>query len=279
MDTYDVTIATCRPLPEPDPDQAPLVGALQRAGLSVRVCAWHDRQVDWERGRVTLLRSTWNYYRQRERFVAWAEHVAQVSELYNPLEVVRWNSHKRYLIELARQGVPVVPTELVDRGSTRSLAEICAARGWSRVVVKPAVSAGSFDTHVVESAGESEPFDDLVARRDTLVQPYVDAVDTYGERSVIVIDGQITHSVKKHPRFAGQDESVTGPHEPAAAERALADAALSQLDQPLLYARVDMVPDADGQPMLAELELIEPSLFFRFSDEALSRMVDALADR
>jgi hypothetical protein len=275
-----VTIASCDPLPEPDPDEQPLVDALEAAGMSVRVCDWRDSSVDWSIGGLTLPRSTWDYYRHYDEFIAWAEHVAEVSELSNPVEIVRWNSHKGYLTELAGRGVPTVPTVMVEKGSGRSLDALCRAGGWSRVVVKPAVSAGSFETHVLDlHEGDSSTFDRLVASRDTLVQPYVDTVDTYGERSMIVIDGELTHSVKKHPRFAGEDERVTGPHPIEDAERALAEQVLGEVDAPLLYARVDMVRDEAGEPMLAELELIEPSLFFRFCDEALSRMVAGIERR
>ncbi len=278
--TTDITLATCHPLPKPDQDEAPLVRALVERGLSVRVCPWHDDEVDWSASPVTLIRSTWNYYHDRPGFVRWAEHVDDVSSLFNSAEIVRWNSHKRYLVELARAGVPTVPTVLAERGTGVALDALCAARGWRRVVVKPAVSAGSFETHIVDvEKGDDPAFARLAAERDVLVQPYVDAVDTYGERSLIVIDGELTHSVKKHPRFAGQEEHTTGPHPIAPAERELAEAALAHVDAPLLYARVDMVPAADGQPMLTELELIEPSLFFRFGQPALERLVDALEER
>ncbi len=280
MKDFDITIATCRPLPEPDPDEAPLVEALEGAGFRTRVCDWRDSKVDWSQAKLTLLRSTWNYYRHYDDFLQWLAHVAKVSALYNPVEIVRWNAHKSYLIELAEAGVPTVPTVLVELGCDRPLADIVEANGWSRVVVKPAVSAGSFETHIVDRADEPTPvFDRLVAARDVLVQPYIDAVDTYGERSLIVIDGELTHCVKKHPRFAGEDEHVTGPHPPSSDELELANRALDAVGAPLLYARVDMVPDVDGRPMLAELELIEPSLFFRFSDAALERMVEALRAR
>ena len=42
------------------------------------------------------------------------------------------------------------------------------------------------------------------------------------------------------------------------------------------YARVDVLRDADGQPAVLELELIEPSLFLDFapgSAEALARAI------
>ncbi|MBA2663325.1 MAG: hypothetical protein H0U74_13640 [Bradymonadaceae bacterium] len=280
MSQFDITIATCRPLPEPDPDEAPLLDALAQAGLRARLCAWHDRTVDWSLSPLTIIRSTWNYYHDRAGFVDWAERVTTVSELQNSASVVRWNSHKGYLLELARRGVRVVPSELIEAGQAASLEAICAAHNWSHVVVKPAVSAGSFETHTMRAGAlDTTTFARLMAERDVLVQPYIDAVDTYGERSLIVIDGELSHSVRKHPRFAGQHEQISGPHPITPAERAFSRQVLASFDEALLYARVDLVPDVDGQPMLTELELIEPSLFFRFSPEALARLVGAIESR
>jgi hypothetical protein len=277
MAKYDLTIATCDPMPRPDPDEPLLLEALQEAGLTARVVAWDDPSVDWSAGRVTVIRSTWDYYRNLEDFLAWLERVSQVTELWNPVEVVRWNHHKGYLLELAGAGIPVVPTDLIERGSNRGLADICQQRGWEGVVVKPAVSAGSWETHVIDraEAGE-ETLRRLVDERDVLVQPHLDAFADPGERSVIWIDGEYTHEIRKRPRFDGDDQSVEGPLPVEPAHRQLGDRVLDRVDGELLYARVDLVEDDAGEPMLTELEVIEPSLFLEASKEALDRLTAAV---
>ena len=284
MSKYDVTLVTCDPLPEPDLDEGPLSNALEEAGLSVRKCVWDDPAVDWAKGRLTLIRSTWDYYRKRDAFVKWAEDVEKVSRLCNPARVVRWNSHKRYLLSLPLKGIPVVPTVMVERNSEVSLGEICANEQWSSVVIKPAVSAGSYETHAMDLGDLNEEiFARLIDGGDVLVQPYMDSVDEYGERSLIFIDDEFSHCARKHPRFAGEDETITGPYEPTRSELAVADAAMDAAnavaDQPLLYGRVDLVHDEDEQPLVAEIEVLEPSLFFRFSEEGLRRMVSAIGER
>lgn len=280
MKPYDVNIATCRPLPEPDPDEEPLVAALEQAGLTTRLCAWDDPDVDWSNGRLTLIRSTWNYYRNRPAFLRWAEEVARVTRLYNPAGVVRWNSHKSYLLSLPLRGVPIVPTVIVERDMKVSLQEILDLEKWSRIVVKPAVSAGSFETHPMDGDALDEAiFERLLTIGDVLVQPYVESVDDYGERCLVFIDGTFSHCVRKHPRFAGQQERVTGPHEPTERELAVAGAAFDGVGLPLLYGRVDLVRDEDDEPLVAELEVLEPSLFLGFGDDALPRLVDAVARR
>ena len=270
MTTIDVALASCARLPEPDPDAAPLNAALEAAGLSFATLAWDDPDVDWRSPRLVVLRSTWNYYRDRPRFLEWA---AGIEALVNPLPVIRWNTHKRYLLDLAAAGIATVPTVLIERGSAASLPDL----GSGDLVIKPAVSAASFETHRLSAGGDDAAFRRLVAERDVLVQPFIESVSTRGERSIIAIGGVITHSVRKAPRFGDDAESITGPHPIDPGDRALAEAALAYLADrfggPLLYARIDCVRDAAGAPALAELELTEPSLFFDHGPEALARFV------
>lgn len=276
----DVALASCSTLPEPDPDEAPLLEALRGRGLTAETRAWDDPSVDWSQARVTLLRATWNYYVDRDAFLAWANHAAAVSALHNPIDVVAWNTHKRYLLDLASAGVPVVPTELVARGGDpAALAATCADRGWTDIVTKPAIAAASFGAHrMAAGALDLDVFGQLLAERDMLIQPFVDSVTTHGERSIVAIDGALTHSIRKAPRFGDDPERVTGPHAIADDDAAVVRAAIAAIptDASLLYARVDVVRDDAGAPMVAELELTEPSLFFPFGPEGLARMADAV---
>jgi hypothetical protein len=277
----DVAIASCHVPPVPDDDEAPLLGALRAAGLRAAVLGWDDPTADFASARLTLLRATWNYSDQPERFGDWLARTATATALWNPLPVVRWNLHKSYLLDLARAGVPVTPTHLVPRGSAERLADVAAARGWSDVVVKPAVSAGSRLTTRVRAGAErgEAHLRALVGREDALVQPYLPAVEGHGERSLVFIDGELTHAVRKAPRFAGEDVSITGPLPVSGDEAALARAALAAAPEPVLYARVDVAPGPDGRPVLMELELIEPALFFEQGPRALERLVDAIGRR
>ncbi len=275
-------LATCTTLPEPDPDQAPLDEALRAAGVDFAWLAWDDPAVDWDAPAPTVLRSTWNYSLDRPGFLAWCERVARAAPLWNPPDVVRANTHKRYLIELAARGVPTVPTELVERGAAPRLAERARARGWSRIVVKPAVGAGSLDARVFD-AGEWDDAERhaaaVGARVEVLVQPYLTAVEDHGERSLVWIDGALSHAVRKSPRFAGEDELVTGPHPIDDAERDVALAALAPWADRILYGRVDLARDPGGAPVVMELELAEPSLFFARAPGAAERFVAGLLGR
>ena len=282
----DVALASCAELPEPDLDEAPLRQALDAAGLAAGVLAWDDPAADWAAARLTVLRATWNYPRRPRAFLDWLAATARLTEVWNRPAAVGWNLHKGYLLELERGGVPVAPTELVPRGSDRALSEVMAARGWPEVVVKPAVSAASYRTVRIAAdrreRGEAH-LRALVADGDALVQAYLPSVEGYGERALVWIDGELTHAVRKSPRFDDDDESVSPALPISPAEAELARAAVARageaIGEPPMYARVDVAPDAAGRPLLMELELIEPSLFFPQSPRALDAFVAAIRAR
>lgn len=275
-------IATCRPLPEPDVDEDLLLRALADRGVAARMAAWGDPAENWDEPVPTVVRSTWDYIHHVDSFRAWILRTAAAAPLWNPAGLMLGNLHKAYLVELAATGVPVVPTALRRRGDAVPLSAVAGERGWRDVVVKPAVGAGSFETHRVRDArsGEGdELFASLVAGQDLLVQPYLPAVEGHGERALVFIDGEFTHAVRKSPRFAGGVEQVSGalPIEPA--ERALGEAVLAPWRDALLYGRVDVAPGPDGRPVVMEIELVEPSLFLLQEPRALARLAGAIAAR
>jgi glutathione synthase/RimK-type ligase-like ATP-grasp enzyme len=274
-------IATCRPLPEPDVDEGLLLEALQAAGVDARMAAWHE-SAEWRDPLPTVIRSTWDYIHHPQAFGHWLRAVAATAPLWNPLDVVLGNLHKHYLIELAERGVPVTPTVLLERGKHADLPTLCAGRGWGDVVVKPAVGAGSHETHRLDPAADeaAQLASRLLATQDLLVQPYLASVDGYGERAMVWIDGEFTHAVRKSPRFAGGVESVSESVPISTEERALGEAALASMaNTDMLYARVDVAPGADGKPVVMELELVEPSLFLLQHPPALRRLVRGIVRR
>nr|HEX4317563.1 hypothetical protein [Kofleriaceae bacterium] len=273
--TPRVRVATCAKLPEPDQDAAPLAEAFARAGVDAQLVAWDDPTVDWDAPIATVLRSTWNYAQNLDAFTAWLGRVAAAAPLWNPIEVVRGNLRKRYLLSLASHGVPVVPTTLVEPGGELPFLA-------TRAVVKPEVGAGSWMTKVFEpdqSDAAAAHLAEVLRFGSALVQPYVASVDVYGERSLVWIDGELSHAIRKSPRFSGDRETTTGPFDIAADERVVAEAALAPVASQILYGRVDLARDASGQPMVMELELVEPSLFFARGAGAADRFVAGLMSR
>jgi glutathione synthase/RimK-type ligase-like ATP-grasp enzyme len=283
----DVILATARHLPELDQDDAPLATALRDRGCTVALAPWDDADVDWSDARAVVIRSTWDYTGRRDEFVAWAEHVAAVTALYNGPEIVRWNTHKGYLIELEERGAPVVPTAWLGQGDRIDLGDLLNSRGWEEAVVKPTVDAGSrglfrVGPTTVELA--QHHLDALLARGDAMVQPFLAAIEREGELSVVFLDGAFSHAVRKQPavgefRIQVEYGGSYRPEQPPAETIDLAAWILDATGHDYLYARVDLVADEDGTPQLAELEVTEPSLYLTQVPEAAGRLADAIVRR
>jgi glutathione synthase/RimK-type ligase-like ATP-grasp enzyme len=284
-----IALATCADLPAWEVDDRPLHAALGARGVEVARPAWDDPAFDWGACAACLIRTTWDYMERREEFVAWAERTAAATRVFNPAPVVRRNTHKSYLRELEAAGVPTVPTAWLAAGSTVDLAAELAGRGWRRAFLKPAVGATARETlrFAVDRAGLAAARRHLartLPREDMLLQPYLGSVETAGERSAIFIDGAFSHAVRKVPvpgDYRVQDDfgAEDRPVELTAGERRLARAAVAAAGGDLLYARVDLLADDRGRPRLSELELVEPSLFFRHHPAAAERLAGALLRR
>lgn len=279
-----IAYVSCQNLPEPDIDEIPLTTALRDAGHDVCVAGWDDPAVDWSAFDAALVRATWNYAWNLDAFRDWLRAADTQTMLINPLGTLEWNLHKGYLTELAAKGVPVIPTEFIDHAGSADIAGLCDARGWSRIVIKPTVSAGSFATRSFDrSAGEGELaqsfFDEQIAQREMMVQRYIPSVDTVGETALIVIDGELTHAIEKRPRFDDQDEEVYLREDISDEMRAMAERVIAAAGRDHLYARVDVIPDDDGSLMLSELEMLEPSLFFPYSTRAVEAFVRGVEKR
>lgn len=278
-----IALATCKDLPETDPDEELLVRALEERGARVRLLAWDGRE-HAQPGELVVLRSTWNYHLgDVRRFLDWIDRTSQTTTLFNPPAVVRANVRKSYLLDLERRGIAIVPTEIVTGDAPRTVASIREARGWSSVVVKPVVSGGSFLTERFaleeDLAGAERFLREALTSRDMMVQEWMPSVDGYGERSLVWLGGALSHAIRKSPRFRGGKEHVSEAVPIADDERGFATRVLAGLEEQLLYARVDVVRDEANRVRLMELELIEPSLFLLQSPEGAARFVAAIVER
>jgi hypothetical protein len=285
-----VALVTCSEVVDLDPDDRLVIAPLRERGIAAEPAVWDAPGVAWSAYDLVVVRSPWDYAPRREVFVAWAD---QVPRLANPADVVRWNTDKRYLDALAAAGAPTVPTAWVAPG------EIWTAPTTGEYVIKPAVSAGSKDTgrYDMHDADQrrlaAQHVDRLLATgRVVMVQPYLSAVDDVGETALLFLAGgdglAFSHSIRKGPLLTGPDvggdwlykEETIDPRTASAAElevaRRVLDAVPGGADR-LLYARIDLIPGADGAPLLVELELTEPSLFLAYDDEAPARFAEAIA--
>jgi hypothetical protein len=285
-----VLIASCAAAAGRDEDEPLLRAALADAGIGSGVADWADPAVDWAAADAVVVRSTWDYAPRRDDFLAWARRVEDGTLLLNPADVLAWNTDKRYLEDLVDAGVPVVPTAWAR--TRDELDDALAA--WPDVVVKPVVSAGARDTarfrRGEHAAARAHGTAVLASGRPVMVQPYLSRLDEEGETGLVHLDGVFSHAFGKGALLAGEalgpglyaEEEIT-PRAATAAQRAVADAVLAAVVDRTgaapLYARVDLVPDADGAPVLLELELTEPSLFLTTDPAAAGRVAAAIAAR
>jgi glutathione synthase/RimK-type ligase-like ATP-grasp enzyme len=276
-----VAIATCAEVAGKEKDDLLVMAALGNRGIDAAHAVWDDPATDWPSFALVVVRSTWDYPERRDEFLA---RLAGARRLWNPLPILRWNTDKRYLNDLAAAGLPVVPTRfLAPADAFEPPAE--------PFVVKPAVSCGA------KNSAQYVPGDERAARehvcrlqaegRAIMVQPYLSAVEQRGEVALMFIGGRYSHSIRrgallKHPGLVHKGEMIAEnvePYEAACEERELADEVMARVPggpSNLLYGRVDLIPGTDGKPVILEVELTEPSLFLSFNADAVERLADAI---
>ena len=293
MSKPTIALVTAAAARDVDEDLPPLESALRKAGVDLTIAEW-DRPQDWSRFDIALLRSTWDYPQRLAEFLDWAEAVSQQTKLLNPLPVVKWNSDKHYLRDLAEKGVPTVLTKFVepDQHAERQITELLSQPDVGEFVVKPAVGAGSRDA---QRFGREEREDAvrhaqrmLNDKRSVLLQPYLSNVDRLGETALLYFEGEFSHAIRKGPLLKRKEGPTTelfaketiSARVPDAAELRVGALALQSTPfETPLYARVDLIRDQQGDPVVLELELIEPSLFFPFAVGSADRFAAAAVRR
>lgn len=276
-----VALLTDRKHPSLTHDDRRLLPALAGRGFAVTTAVWTDQAVDWSRFDAVILRSPWDYTDRFEEFSAWLDQMDALGvRLLNPSSVVRWNLRKSYLDELGLRGVPVIPT-VRHVGIMGTLGPHVAR--WGRVVVKPEVSAAGRGTYRVDADNLAQVDRILAARPGDvfLVQPYLSAVETRGEVSLVFFGRVYSHAIVKRAQFGGflvheEHGGTIRRAWPSDALIAQAASVLERIEGPLPFARIDLIEDAD-RAWLVEAELVEPELFLRFDRGATARLVQAIA--
>lgn len=247
--------------------------ALDQAGIAVVPTPWTAHVDDAsglrEFARVLPLLA-WGYHFDHARWLrACATWQREGIALANPAGVLAWNSDKRYLSELAARGVAIPATTFTERLQQDVVERMFEQTSAEEIIIKPAISGGAWKTVRARRGDAIEPVDGITM----LVQPYLPTIEHEGETSLLYFGGHLSHVVNKRP-VAGEfrvQEEFGGVYRvldtPPAGALALAEQVLAAIDAPLLYARIDVVPDAEGRWLLMEAELIEPD-FYLGSDPA-----------
>jgi hypothetical protein len=284
--TKSIALATCAEWAGLTEDDGLLVRALAERGVSTEPALW-DAPRDWSRHAAVVLRSPWDYFHRLAEFEAWLSGlVAAGVPCLNPVPLVRWNLDKRYLEDLAAEGVAIVPTLRVPRGSSPDLEDLrerLAARGWTDLIAKPSVSGGAWRTErfgLADLPGHAGLVEEILADSDLLLQPFLSEIEREGEWSFVYFEGRFSHAVLKRPRTG--DHRVQWRHggtharaEPPSSLLAEAARVLAAAPAPGVYARVDGVVH-EGRFLLMELEQVEPFLFFAEAPGSAECCADAV---
>jgi len=259
------------------------VDAMTSLGWEVTFVSWRA-DVDWNEFELAYLCTPWDYFEHVNAFLKVIDRIdGSRCVLVNPAEIVHWNADKRYLRDFARRGVPIVPSLWFD---TFDAGAVTAAFGHfdaDKLVLKPAVGAGAIDTFVIDANTDLDPIAESYEARPHIVQPFLERIVSAGEYAVCFFGGEYSHAIVKVPKpgdFRVQEEygsdirAIDPPDDMLSAASAL----LASISPEPVYARVDYVDAPEGGYWLMELELIEPSLYFRKVPGSETRFAQALDD-
>ncbi|MFK7952635.1 MAG: RimK family alpha-L-glutamate ligase [Ekhidna sp.] len=263
-----------------------VLSALEKNGLKAKKLAWSDTSFDWSSTEYILFRTTWDYAERFSEFSDWLLEVSTKTKLINPYDTIVWNMDKHYMLDLKREGVNIIETYFVESKDERTLKELHHELGWSKTVLKPAISAAAKDTYKLNEdniENHESRYSELIKAESMMLQPFQNSVVEKGEISLMMMGGEFTHAVLKKAKtgdFRVQDDFGGTVHDytPTQTEIDLAIAALNACNKLPLYARVDIMEDNNGNPAISELELIEPELWFRRNEEAAEILAKAIKE-
>jgi O-ureido-D-serine cyclo-ligase len=292
--TRHLAVAASAQFPELREDWPLLRAALSEYDINAVAVAWTDPSVDWADYDLVLANGVWDYIHRLDEFLAWTDRVGALTRLVNRAPVLRWNADKHYLADLAAAGVPVVPTTFVEARAGADPDDRDIVLPEEEFVVKPTVSGGAFQSGRYGTDEAPERARAHIAHlrahgRSVMLQPYQPAVDREGETGLIFLGGTFSHAIAKAALLrldtvpAADSFSSPASITPTSAGAAQLEVATSILDTaqhlvgPITYARVDLVPDDQGSPLLMELEVLEPALFLELHAPAPDTLARVLA--
>jgi len=259
---------------------------LENSGWSVEEISWHKTKVNWNDYDLVIIRSPWDYQNDAEGFLRVLDKIeASTATLANPVEIVRWNINKRYLLTLENKGINIVPTVFKDSINVAQLVEYFEHFSVDELILKPSVSANADDTFrlsLKDLKKQTSKLNALFVHRDCMIQPFMDSVISEGEYSLFYFNGALSHAILKVP--ATNDFRVQEEHGgslksivPEQQLKECGDLVLDAIEGELLYARFDFVR-SKSDFFLMEAELIEPSLYFNLDENSARRFTEAVTD-
>lgn len=261
--------------------------AMETLGMKITRKSWDDLNFDWSSSKFIIFRATWDYFERYKEFSAWLNKVGKLTTLLNSEKIIRWNIDKHYMLDLQKEGVHICETYFIEQGETASLSTLSKKYNLQHFVLKPCVSGGAWHTYNIDRkniADHEDIFSELIAGEAMMLQPFQHNIVSKGEISMMVMNGKFTHAVLKIAKagdFRVQDDFGGSVHDyaPSPDEIAFAEHAVKSCIEIPIYARVDVFLDNQSRLALAELELIEPELWFRNHPPAAMELAKGIKKR
>ena len=261
--------------------------ALEKLDMKASRRSWDDPSFDWSSTRFIIFRTTWDSFDRYQEFSSWLNEVSKVTTLLNSENLIRWNIDKHYMQDLQDNGVHICETYFVEQGETASLEDLVKEHNLNEFVLKPCISGGARHTYKIHSENlheYEEIFSKLIRHEAMMLQPFQHNIVSKGEISLMVMNGIYTHAILKIAKegdFRVQDDYGGSIHDyvASAEEIAYAENAVKSCIEMPIYARVDVFLDNQNKLALAELELIEPELWFRNHPEAAMELAKGIKNR
>lgn len=261
-----------------------LLDFLRAKGLDIDMLIWNDMSINWDDYQVAILKSPWDYFDLIDDFYNWLDVLEQKNiKLLNPIDIVRWNADKHYLLEIEKAGLKIIPSYFASRGEEIDLSSFFEKFKTQKLIVKPCISGGAKNTFKVDLENVDEvnqKLDLLIKEEDFIIQPFLPEVIEKGEWSFIFFNGVYSHSLIKQAkkgdfRVQPAHGGSVHPQQPDEALIRIAGAYVDQFAKNCLYARVDGA-FLNDRFLLMELELIEPFLFLNTHPDNYERYYEAL---
>jgi glutathione synthase/RimK-type ligase-like ATP-grasp enzyme len=280
-----IGLLTCEKLPDLTiPDQQ-LIPELAKYNIIAKAVIWNDKTINWSDFDYLIFRNTWDYFEKETEFNLWLDQIEQLGiKTLNPIEIIKQNKHKFYLREMEKEGISILPTIFIDKTENLDLSEIIP-KHWKKAVIKPAFSAGSYQTIVFDTSDikkTSDEYTKIAQEKELLLQEFIPEIQTLGETSFIFFNKKFSHAVNKKPvdgdfrvqsQFGGKYTLI----HPSQELIEKAQKVVNTFHDKLLYARVDGIV-IDAELHLMEIECIEPDLYFDISEGALKRFVASIIE-
>jgi glutathione synthase/RimK-type ligase-like ATP-grasp enzyme len=260
---------------------------MKTLGWIAEEVSWRNENVDWSDFDAVIVRSTWDYQNDLEKFKNILEKINSVSHLENDFELMKWNMNKNYLFDLEQKGVRIVETIWEKSFNSSLVHEYFDKLNTDEIIIKPNVSASADNTFRLskENINEQLPtLEKIFATREFMVQPFLKNIIDEGEYSLFYFDGKFSHSVLKKPKekdFRVQEEhgGDIQPFNVSSEMKVIGENILKKLSTIPLYGRVDLVRIKQNEFALMELELIEPSLYLNKDEQSPVRLAKVFNEK